>query len=206
VKEIFNKSDEDVQVGIFRKNFLFVYERCYTYICTWTVQFEEFKPLKRLKLKRTPTTWDDVQISLPFFAQKGVDVNEDMLFNQFCNLKLFLTASFENEDFTRAPSHTKWVHYFKSLEFQDRSTHSELLKMCQYFFSIPAHNANVERVFSLINSQWTDERNRLKVETVKAIIVTQYNFKNISCQEFYESLLKEKAVLRQISPAEKYNI
>ena len=45
--------------------------------------------------------------------------------------------------------------------------HSELLKIAQYVFAIPAHNANVERVFSLIEIQWTDERNRLQLDTAK---------------------------------------
>lgn len=49
--------------------------------------------------------------------------------------------------------------------------HSELLKIAQYVFAIPAHNANVERVFSLMEIQWTDERNRLQLDTVESIII-----------------------------------
>jgi len=32
--------------------------------------------------------------------------------------------------------------------------------MCQYLYAIPGHNANVERIFSLIMAQWTKDRNR----------------------------------------------
>ena len=36
-------------------------------------------------------------------------------------------------------------------------------------FAIAAHNANIERIFSLLRAQWkwTDERNRIAIETIK---------------------------------------
>ena len=48
--------------------------------------------------------------------------------------------------------------------------------------AIPGSNAFVERVFSLANSQWTDVRNKLKVETVKAILQVKVNFDGFSCE------------------------
>lgn len=68
-------------------------------------------------------------------------------------------------------------------------------KNCQeFFFCLPAHNANVERVFSLITSQWTKERNRLQPQTISDIIKTIYNFK-MTCEEFYHYFLKCDYVL-----------
>ena len=34
---------------------------------------------------------------------------------------------------------------------------------------ILCHNANVERVFSMMSAQWTDERNKLDVANIEAI-------------------------------------
>lgn len=48
--------------------------------------------------------------------------------------------------------------------------YSELLDIVQYYFCIPEHNANVERMFSLINAQWTEERNRLALNSVNAML------------------------------------
>jgi hypothetical protein len=62
-------------------------------------------------------------------------------------------------------------------------------------------------VFSLINAIWTDEKkNRLKIETVKALIIakTYSYFKNLSCAEFYDQILNEKAILEQVHKCEKY--
>ena len=80
------------------------------------------------------------------------------------------------------------------------------MKIAQYFFSIPGHNANCERIFSLINIHWSDERNRLLVENVRNIVVTQYNDKNMSCKDFYNILTNAENVqlLRSVGEAKKY--
>lgn len=72
------------------------------------------------------------------------------------------------------------------------------------FFSISAHNASVERIFSLIRSQWTMERNALELNTVSLLIKLKYNFKNFNCSEFYKFLLTKKEVLIAIGKTEKY--
>jgi hypothetical protein len=51
--------------------------------------------------------------------------------------------------------------------------------------ALPGSNAAVERVFSVINALWTDEKNRLKIQTVKALTIVKTHFKDFSCAEFY---------------------
>jgi len=57
----------------------------------------------------------------------------------------------------------------------------------QYVFSVPCSNAFVERVFSHMNGLWTDERNRLGVDTVKAELVIRNNL-TYNCSEFFEKI------------------
>jgi hypothetical protein len=59
-------------------------------------------------------------------------------------------------------------------------------------------------VFSLINAIWTDEKKRLKIETVKALIIVKTYFKNLSCAEFYDQILNEKEILEQVHKSDKY--
>jgi hypothetical protein len=60
-------------------------------------------------------------------------------------------------------------------------------------------------VFPLINAIWTDEnKNRLKIETVKALIIVKTYFKNLSCAEFHEQILNEKEILEQVHESDKY--
>lgn len=82
--------------------------------------------------------------------------------------------------------------------------YSELLKIAEFVFALPSHNANVERVFSLMQSQWTKERNQLSVESLKGILFVQYNFKDTSCKDFHAYLLSNKKLLGKISFTAKY--
>ncbi|GAA6099244.1 uncharacterized protein LOC120336299 isoform X1 [Tachysurus ichikawai] len=80
----------------------------------------------------------------------------------------------------------------------------KLLKMAQFFFAIPAHSANVERIFSLMQAQWTKERNRLSVDSLKGILCTQYNYKNMTCKDFHSYLMSNRRLLGKIQSSEKY--
>jgi len=68
---------------------------------------------------------------------------------------------------------------------------------------VAPHNANVERIFSLMQSQWTKERNKMTVDTIKEILTLQYNFKIMSCGEFYVFLNSNKTMLRKIRSSGK---
>jgi hypothetical protein len=59
-------------------------------------------------------------------------------------------------------------------------------------------------VFSVINAIWTDEKNRLKIETVKALIIVKTYFKNLSYAEFYDQILNEIEILEQVHRSDKY--
>jgi hypothetical protein len=48
------------------------------------------------------------------------------------------------------------------------------------------------------------KKNRLKIETVKALIVVKTCFKNLSCAEFYDRILNEKEILEQVHKSDKY--
>jgi hypothetical protein len=42
-----------------------------------------------------------------------------------------------------------------------------------------------ERVFSITNALWTDEKSRFLVETIKAVTVTKTHFEELLCKDFY---------------------
>ena len=65
------------------------------------------------------------------------------------------------------------------------------------------YNANVERVFSLMQSQWTKEGIKMTIETMKGILKVQFNFKNMSCEEFHVFLKSNKGLLKKIRSSEK---
>jgi hypothetical protein len=45
-------------------------------------------------------------------------------------------------------------------------------------------------VFSVISALWSDENNRLKIETVKALTIVKTHFKDVSYSEFFSQISK----------------
>lgn len=109
-----------------------------------------------------------------------------LLFHQFCNLKQFVITHQDNDNFKKKLAHEKWVMYFKYCSSVEQ--YSEFLTISQYFFAISAHNAIVERIFSVIGAQWTDERNRLLIESIRNIILIKFNFNDLDCFEFFQMI------------------
>lgn len=70
---------------------------------------------------------------------------------------------------------------------------------------MPAHNVNVKLIFSLMNIQWTDERSRMDVTTVEAIILQCLVNINMSCFEFHKFIINQKELLQNAKKNEKYN-
>jgi len=75
-------------------------------------------------------------------------------------------------------------------------------KLVSIVFSIPVSNAFVERVFSLVSSQWSKERNRLNETTVKSLLQLRVNL-DFSCSKMHDLISKDKKLLKQIVGGEK---
>lgn len=174
---------------------------CLGYLNMWVQQFQEFSPLSCMCLNST-LTWDKFQLVIQYVISKGVHVDDGKCFDDFCHLKRFVAENENNERFSSLLAHAKWAGYFSS--DSNAKKHPELLKVAQFCFAIPAHNGNVERVFSLMQNQWSKERNRLKPESVRNILIVQYNFKSMSCEKFHSYIKGIPEVLRKIGSTEKY--
>jgi hypothetical protein len=48
------------------------------------------------------------------------------------------------------------------------------------------------------------KKNRLKIETVKALIIVKTYFKDLSCAELYDQILNGKEILEQVHKSDKY--
>lgn len=149
-----------------------MYQECINYINIWIKPLDSFKCFEWLALKQNQELqFDNITESILFLRNKGITVDDVKLLEEFCLLRNFL--SLKTSEFYVEQAEKKWVIFFEACN--DSTRFAELLKIFQYFFSIMPHNANVERVFSLMTSQWTKERNRLSVESIRAILLTQYS-------------------------------
>jgi len=91
------------------------------------------------------------------------------------------------------------------LLFFSRGMCENLKKIVGRVLSIPVSNAFVERIFSLMGQCWTDERNRMRSELVKAELMVKVNF-GMSCAEFHDfvTLPAQKPLLKCSMQTAKY--
>lgn len=195
----------ETEVNNFINSALCLYQSCKDYLDKWTVQCDEFECFYWLNmkyLKEKDCTFSDIIPSVKYIneKQKCIVLDDVILFDEFCALKEFVLK--QDEAFFLESIDFQWSKFFE--QAVNVKCFQSLLHICQFFFSIIAHNANVERVFSLINAQWSEERNRLSVESVKGIVTVQYNLKHFTCKEFHAYLLKSPELLKDISSSQKY--
>lgn len=204
VKSCLIKSRKDgleSDAKIFENSVKECYSKSLQYLTDWTSQLNEFQIFKWMSLEKI-VKWENIGQCIEYLNQKGITIDDSKCFDQHNNLNQFLNDHCSNVNFKNLPSDKKWVEYFNT---QSNQFYTEILKIVQFFFAIPGQNANVERVFSMLDFQWTRERNKFKVSTMRSILAVTYNMKQTTCSQFYSKIKDDKIVLQKIRSSEKYN-
>ncbi|XP_033222612.1 uncharacterized protein LOC117176470 [Belonocnema kinseyi] len=182
-----------------------IYRETEDYLLKGTESISEFRIFKWIDFQKSrPFSYDDLEDTLKFLSAKNIFVDDTKLFDQAMDLKRFLESKRDDSEYFANNSNDKICEFFASnTNFDD---FSEFLKIVQYLFSVPGHNANCERIFSLMASQCTDECNRLSANALRHLLMLKYNLKEFSCQAFYQYLLKSENVnlLRKIESLNQY--
>ncbi|XP_063172645.1 uncharacterized protein LOC134506400 [Candoia aspera] len=126
-----------------------LYSNCIEYLEMWMASLQEFSCFTWMALSDTPS-WSDVEACITYLMEKGVEIDNMKCFDHFNNLKKFVEASSDEEEFQNLLSHQKWTKYF--LKAKAIECYSELLKIAQFFFAIPSHSVNMECIFSLMQT------------------------------------------------------
>lgn len=208
VKSILKRIENEVSTDDIEKLYAEVdefYETSAAYLQKWMTHLNEFSTIFTWMLLDSKPEWTAVQGTLMFLQDKGVSIDDSLLFDQFTYLKEFIELELcKNGDRWNSKScQEKWTFFLRQCKCADQ--YSQLLHLCEFIFSVPGHNANVERIFSLMNVQWTDERNRLHVATVEAIMKCVFNYK-LSCTEFYDYVIQRQDLLTQSLKSDKYEM
>ena len=97
-------------------------------------------------------------------------------------------------------AHERWTAYFKiwsTIKFFSKS-----LKVAKFYFSIIFHDTNVEQIFSLMQPQWSKEREFL--ESVASILTVVYNVHDVTCSQFYDMAKNDSTLLTKVKGTSKY--
>jgi hypothetical protein len=98
----------------------------------------------------------------------------------------------------------RWSEIFEFVRSECISLKNTQL-ILEFSFVIPGTSAAIERVFSITNALWTDEKSRFLVETIKAVIVTKTHFEEPLCNSFYTLISYNPKVHLDICSSRKYN-
>lgn len=202
-KHQFNKLKKEgtlntTQIEMFDKETGEYFKTAIKYLEQWSQPMKKFDVFNWMMLNEIPQ-WEQVEELTGYLNEKSVII-DDTMYEEFMYLKSFLESEMSQE-WKSKNLQDKWIDFFQKTEEEERKRN--LLKMCQYLFAIPGHNAHVERVFSLITAQWTKERNQLGVGTVESIIQCVYNYK-MTCTEFHKYIKGQKELLKKAGTTEKY--
>ncbi|XP_033229665.1 uncharacterized protein LOC117181210 [Belonocnema kinseyi] len=172
-----------------------VYQRTLQYLQNWyDYEKSPFQYFLIINLKSKTVKFEDI---LQAAKSVAVTVDEDKLYDEV----ILLVSVFPKISKLELRLDLKWVEIFK-----DCDAFKELPKIVGKILSIPISNEFDERIFSLMGNLWTDERNRLGVNMVRAELLTKLNF-NMSCEEFeqFMSEPKQLKLLRKVISQKKYS-
>lgn len=75
--------------------------------------------------------------------------------------------------------YSKWQNLFKISKSKDNNfSLKNVFKIISFIFSIPATSSYCERIFSIMNFKYRDERNKCRLELIKYEFIVTLNVKN----------------------------
>lgn len=194
---LLSKLDEEIRLEL-QQSFEQFYETALDYIEKW------------YRIDQLPTTISWIMLGKPTIVYEEVLeaakqitpelAEKNALFDEVSALNLSLAKihADSSSSFETTVAEDRWKGIFKNNALPC------LYRLVSAILSIPVSNAFVERVFSLCGAQWTDDRNSLKVETVKALLQVKVNLE-MNCVEMYHLLMKDEKLRKKIASGEKYN-
>ena len=181
-KKIFNSlTDEgDSQVDFILKKFNNFHDCCLSHIQLWENSFGGSESFVWIKNKIYE--WPQIEASaekINALIGKAI-INTDDLFDEVVLTKSFWSSKSDDWKEERG---NKWVELFNF--FKDQNMVVPNLKILMgYIFCLPGTSAPVERLFSLMNSIWWQERGHLNQMTVEGLLCCKINI-DLSCSEFF---------------------
>ncbi|GBN63276.1 hypothetical protein AVEN_72779-1 [Araneus ventricosus] len=143
--------------------------------------------------KTNAVDWENAKTSPEIINSSLLEVpdmkiNNCQLFDEVVLAKEYFQSNWEQwkqEETTGdviISSEEKWLRLFVHFKANHIAA-PNLIKIVEYAFCLPGASAPVERVFSLMNNAWTDDRGLMKESTVKGLMTCKINI-GLACEEF----------------------
>jgi hypothetical protein len=102
-------------------------------------------------------------------------LDEDEIFNEFSHITNISKNKMGDWNTNLITTVERWSEAFEFVQSEGISLRNIHI-ILEFSLAIPGSSASFERVFSITNALWTDEKNSFLVETIKAVTVTKTCF------------------------------
>jgi hypothetical protein len=204
VRNLITQTGEDVDKENIVNTICSFYENCIEYLNMWAWHFDDMKKFDWICLKQVPE-WENIEGGIGLVPTKfsKINISDNELFDEVSYLKQYVTKE-QISKWTeeKMPLDQRWVEILTHFNNQNVPVNNIKL-MVSFFLCLPGTNAPVERVFSIINDFWSQEKSQMKMSTLKAIMFVKLNF-GMSCDQFLAFIKEKRDILRKIHSSEKY--
>ena len=97
-------------------------------------------------------------------------INIDDLFNEVVLAKTFWLSRSAEAEWKDKDCEEKWVKVFLRFKHQNISV-ANLRKVVEYIFCLPGTSAFAERTFSMMKTNWSEERSTMKKSIVEGLLI-----------------------------------
>lgn len=196
-----SKHDVDVFMG----KAMSFFDSCLEYIELWDYS-QDITALEWVLLTKE-ISWEEIETStnmvVTISGKANLFDNGSELFSQAMCVKNYVTEQtivrWKDE---QKNTGDRWVELFQHFK-RNNIDFGEILKIVQFALALPGTNAPVERVFSLMNDLWTEEKSQLQPETVKAMLLVKVNM-GLSCSDFHQHIRDNHKLLKCVHSSKKY--
>jgi len=173
-QKILSSDEMDDVRSVIQNNMCAALQKALDYLDKWFFADNKLAHMLNIMSLNSAPEFADIQ---SVASVMKLSINIDQLYDEFSETRqLFAKVG-------HGSAAVKWQSYFKdctNLNFKVPC----MFKIASAVLSIPGSNAFSERVFSLMNAKWRDDRNRAGLDLIKSELQVYVNFK-MSCSEFY---------------------
>lgn len=133
-------------------------------------------------------------------------IDREQLHNEIRIVNDLIPTMVETWKNKKLASHVRWLEVIQKLDIDCPNIYNLL----EYFFSIPSHNASVERVFSLIKWYWSASKSKTQVAEIRDFaqvrtnLIDQENDQDLDSCKIYDYIYQDEELCKKIKTAEKY--
>ncbi|KAG6438962.1 hypothetical protein O3G_MSEX000365 [Manduca sexta] len=183
-------------------NFLLFIDMSISYLTKWFDFSEDnwLSILPNMSLKNEIKFEHFEMVIIKAKLQDRLNITMDNLYSETITLKEIQRKITNNDkEFSEKSTVDKWQYILKN----DSDSLPNIKKIISYLLSIPATSAFTERVFSVMNLKWREERNRASINLIKNELFIYLNL-NDDCQTSFETFKNNKRLLTSAKSTQKY--